>query len=301
MCGFTLVELLVIIAIIGILIAMLIPAVQAARESSRRISCTSKMKQIGIGIHNYVSLFDQFPPSKIRLPNSDNNNQGHNILTFLLPFLEQGHIYEMFDFSVNWQATKNKPARDNRIELFICPSAPQNRSCRYSPSNPSMVDYKFSDYTSCERINIGAQRLEAIGISKRSDMRSILRADWGGVVTPATVTDGLSNSMLFFECAGRPFKFEARKMRGDPEGSPKEPISGSEWANPQSEIWVHTLCGNGTQMFNCNNQNEIYSFHNNGSIFLYGDGAVRFHSETIDPEVFVSLFTAFAGDIAQFP
>jgi prepilin-type processing-associated H-X9-DG protein len=111
------------------------------------------------------------------------------------------------------------------------------------------------------------------------------------------VRDGLSNTFMLFECSGRPLKYLENGRRGDPDTTPKEPISGAEWASAEAEFWIHEVC-HGSQFFNCNNHNEIYSLHPGGANFLYGDGSVHFHSETIEPEAFVSLFTRAAGDVA---
>jgi prepilin-type processing-associated H-X9-DG protein len=75
-------------------------------------------------------------------------------------------------------------------------------------------------------------------------------------------------------------------------------VSGSGWANDLSWYDIHDECGGG-QMMNCHNNNEIYSFHNGGCNFAFGDGSVHFIQENIDPEEFVSLFTRAASDIVK--
>ncbi len=111
--GFTLVELLVVIAIIGVLVGLLLPAVQAAREAARRMSCSNNFKQIGLGIHNYHSAFDQIPTQfsgtydlmnrgdqVSRTPSatpgaSQANNRGRlSFLVGLTPFIEQQALWE---------------------------------------------------------------------------------------------------------------------------------------------------------------------------------------------------------------
>ena len=307
--GFSLVELLVIIAILAILIAMLLPAVQAARSAARRMQCTSHMRQLGIAIHQYLSVHGVFPPSKAEFSYANpNRNYRHNLIAFLLPYMERVHVYEKYTFDVNWQNAQNRAARQTRIPILICPDASPTRFCRSSTSSENIIEFFVSDYACCEDMRIGVYNglLNAGVITKRSDRRSMLRPyRWNSagqltaesvLVTPESVRDGLSNSMMLFECSGRPHKYGYGGRRGDPNVTPREPMEGAEWTSYDSPFWIDYVCGNGTQMINCNNENEIFSFHHKCATFLYGDGSVRVHPETIDPEAFVSRFTANGRD-----
>jgi prepilin-type N-terminal cleavage/methylation domain-containing protein/prepilin-type processing-associated H-X9-DG protein len=97
--GFTLVELLVVIAIIGVLVGLLLPAVQAAREAARRMSCSNNFKQIGLGLHNYHSAYDQLPMQMGgTITNPSNSNTSTQLfmssLVGILPFIEQQALWE---------------------------------------------------------------------------------------------------------------------------------------------------------------------------------------------------------------
>ena len=89
--GFTLIELLVVIAIIAVLIALLLPAVQAAREAARRAQCINNLKQIGLAIHNYISVNDCLPPGGFPQysPGNVGNNRMMSTHARLLPGMEQ--------------------------------------------------------------------------------------------------------------------------------------------------------------------------------------------------------------------
>jgi prepilin-type N-terminal cleavage/methylation domain-containing protein/prepilin-type processing-associated H-X9-DG protein len=130
--GFTLIELLVVIAIIAVLIALLLPAVQAAREAARRAQCVNNMKQIGLGMHNYHSSNDCFPPGGLLAVNSTNGNIGTNVgfaaLPRMLGAMEQQALYNAINFSVGANndlngAWCNLTVTSTRLSLFLCPSA----------------------------------------------------------------------------------------------------------------------------------------------------------------------------------
>jgi len=133
--GFTLIELLVVIAIIAVLIALLLPAVQAAREAARRAQCVNNLKQIGLGIHNYHSALDSFPPGASKNPK---NGPGDSDLIWsswsahalMLPYLEQQALYSAANFS--WGINPygdpcyliNSTVANTVVAGFMCPSDP---------------------------------------------------------------------------------------------------------------------------------------------------------------------------------
>jgi prepilin-type N-terminal cleavage/methylation domain-containing protein/prepilin-type processing-associated H-X9-DG protein len=275
--GFTLVELLVVIAIIGVLIALLLPAVQAAREAARRTRCTNNLKQIGLALHHYEGSYRVFPPAYSRRP-------GHNMLTFILPCLEQTPLYDRYRWDLAWDDPANDPATHVDLDVFLCPSADSGR--RY-----------VSDYATCEYIpDVQARRdLIASGaITPRRRWDGLFEKgppgdDYAPANPISAVRDGLSNTFMLFEDASRPIEYVEGKATG------RTNVTGAEWANREAEFWIHLLCG--PRIINCSNNNEIYSFHPGGANFLYGDASVHFQPETIDPETFVSLFTRAAQDL----
>jgi len=145
--GFTLIELLVVIGIIAILIALLLPAVQQAREASRRTQCKNNLKQIGLALHNYLDSHTFFPPSfciDIGVALSGNNGSW-SIQGRILPYLEQGNLYELVDLQKSWDSQLATGVPQLRIPTYICPTEIHDQ-VRLNGGNPYIypLNYVFN-------------------------------------------------------------------------------------------------------------------------------------------------------------
>jgi prepilin-type N-terminal cleavage/methylation domain-containing protein/prepilin-type processing-associated H-X9-DG protein len=123
--GFTLIELLVVMAIIGVLIALLLPAVQSAREAARRVQCLNNLMQVGLGLTNYESAFDVFPPGVVNNTGPIlNAPPGYHVswVAQLLPFVEQKPTFNHLNFHYGVYDSTNSTVRLVNLRLFVCPS-----------------------------------------------------------------------------------------------------------------------------------------------------------------------------------
>ncbi len=123
--GFTLIELLVVVFIIGTLIALLLPAVQSARESARRIRCTSNLKQLGLAVAKYESDgWGTLPPALLLTVGNGNlpRSVGWSALSRLLPMIEQTNLFDSINFQFGFEAPANTTATGTAVSVFACPS-----------------------------------------------------------------------------------------------------------------------------------------------------------------------------------
>ncbi len=122
--GFTLIELLVVIAIISVLIALLLPAVQSAREAARRAKCNNNLKQLGLAIHNYEGIVGALPPALVLKGQGTTVtwSNGYGAFARILPFSEQGALFNAINFDLDMQTPPNSTAASVVINFLVCPS-----------------------------------------------------------------------------------------------------------------------------------------------------------------------------------
>lgn len=326
--GFTLIELLVVIAIIAVLVALLLPAVQQAREAARRSQCKNNLKQLGLAAHNFHDSLGHLSTSN-RPPGTGTKRIAG--LTRLLPYLDQAPLYTNYDQTLQWsdpnvtmRATVSTP-----LTVLACPSNPKAKALDGDPDSTTtpggwaQTIAASGDYALAKGVDRGITPYVTLTLPGLfSDPTNSANQYYAGMFPQninaklADVTDGLSNTIAMHESAGRPFLFRKAKQIG---AVPSNRVNGGGWCRPASDLLVTGQRADGSALFgttpfNATNGHDVggesypsgafgvqgtsqpYSFHVGGAHFLMGDGAVRFISENIAMNTFVSLVTASGGE-----
>jgi prepilin-type N-terminal cleavage/methylation domain-containing protein/prepilin-type processing-associated H-X9-DG protein len=303
--AFTLIELLMVIAIIAILIGLLLPAVQKVREAMFRMSCANNLKQMAMALHNYHTEHNRFP-----LANT--NITLHSWPVFILPYMEQQNIYNQYDMKKNWFDPVNYKATQTQVKTFMCPSCPDDKN-RPALDNKNL-NAAISDYTVPGGLTgnfMDFCKNNGIGVPQNTSRSAVLNGQ--GIGTSITeITDGTSNSFLVYESGGRPKHYISGKVIGQADvdsvtmcqnTSVKNGITyGAAWADPGGGSPVHGFNKNGTIcseacVMNCTNNQEAYSFHSGGMNASFADGSVRYINENIKIVTFCALVTMAGGEV----
>lgn len=323
--AFTLIELLVVIAIIGVLVSLLLPAVQSAREAARRSQCQNNLKQIGLALHNFNSAKGFFPPSGIRgsgscsamglnydpttsngLPPNGERRSSY-VFTHILPYMEQQPLYSAYNLTLDFRRPGNSTVVGTLINTLLCPTSANSEKYHtfddaagdsVSTGGPyTNVTTAVTDYA----INNGVEAaMAATGLVDVKDgaqyamLQNVTGGEPNNITRESKVRDGLSNTIMMSEAAGRPHLFRAHGIQ-DTTVTPGEGSAGG-WADYDTGYTLHgfTFDGRSTPgpcWSSCYNGNEDYSFHPGGGQYLFGDGSVKFLKTTMDVRIYVRLLT----------
>lgn len=306
--GFTLVGLLVVIAIVGILISLLLPAVQAARAAARRTQCSSGMRQIGLALQQYHDAHRSFPagyiyagpPKTTRLPNLpgpqqliwdsapptlqlDANGPGWSWAALTLPFLEQSTVYDRIDFTVPIEDPKHAAVRVIELDMYRCPADYGARVFTvYSELNTALADAATNSYVAC----FGSYGL----INTDPDFGSGLFFRNSGVRN-RDVTDGLSTTLAIGERASL---FARAPWAGVVTGGTVTTSPGAPAYTSISELApAMALARIGNRALNSpySEPYDFFSGHRMIVNFVFADASVHALSSTVDMKVLHSLAT----------
>jgi prepilin-type N-terminal cleavage/methylation domain-containing protein/prepilin-type processing-associated H-X9-DG protein len=311
--GLTLIETLVVIAIIGTLIALLLPAVQKVREAASRASCVNNLKQLALAAQMYNDACGRLPPGQIGpyqwvVPNQPNygwgpNSYGWSWLSRILPFIEQGNLFQAGDIPNKTLAQSGITA--NRIVLFLCPSdTAYNAPPRTEAGDLIGFPVGNTNYKGVSGANWGydsSQNLWFPTLWKNPGTNgsydglnhgdgAMFRTD---VLAPrclTDITDGLSNTFLIGEdvpdlnkwCCSWPYATHAYGTCAIPPNARQpggQPFDPNEWYNNHS----------------------FRSRHPGGLQFAFADGSVRFIPNAISLPVYRALATIQGGEVANEP
>ncbi len=321
--AFTMIELLVVIAIISILVALILPAVQGAREAARRMQCRNNLKQLGLALHSYQSTHGVFPPSELNSQGSSGCDPGEIAVednptactdyeswtVLCLPFMEQSTLAARYDYESPWCSLKNRDAISTPLAIFTCPSTPgTNRIDQFH-----VVGAAATDYASVNRVAKGVfSDVFGVPIPSQASRQGALAEYQAN--RASQITDGMSNTLMLAECAARPDAFVLGGAMTDTQflaynddeivryGSQLVADDGIGWADPDAGFHVKGVQPDGVTVYgpkfvNGINSGETYSFHSGGAQTLLSDGSVHILSENIDGWVYVSLCTRAGGEV----
>ncbi len=299
--AFTLVELLVVIAIIGILIGMLLPAVQAVRESARRTQCLNNLKQMSLALLNYESTFGHLPPGYSYPAEAFWS-------AYLLPQVEQNNLYETIDLEGPWiiSGSANHDACASYIALFQCPSS----GVVEHESNAQGIDGRVPcNYIACASGTNNRESGEKPYVGDDDPQLSDGIFFENSETTLAQIIDGQSNTIMIGE-ALHDFTLWGQDYADSPEVVDHWYI-GSNGLGPYSSdnsIDVSEAIGSAACPINStqdedspiNDKELCFSSRHPGVAQLgYADGHAGNVRETIDPEVLSALGTRNGGEVVS--
>jgi prepilin-type N-terminal cleavage/methylation domain-containing protein len=292
--GFTLIELLVVITIIGILIGLLLPAVQSAREAARRLECQNHLKQLALAVLNYHTAFKRFPAAETHggYWHCDWDGQIGMWMTCVLPFVEEKASYNLLDFKAHpqWTSKNNQTVMKRLFPVFLCPSDPYTGlTTPWGPqdqTNVARICHYFAvagsnEFSALPHPNGAVNYVGGVPYGHCNANDGIFYND--SKTRIEDVRDGVSKTAMFFESWGRIWPNHVPPAR-IPPGYPN--IESSRGMNLHTVVYLDW-----TPNSNHTNPWKTNSFHPGGVHSAFADGSIHFVSDTISLPTLKALST----------
>lgn len=293
--GFTLIELLVVIAIIAILIALLLPAVQQAREAARRLQCKNNLRQLGLALHNYHETHQALPPTGLLVAGQ---GSAFGWGAMVLPQLEQTGIYSQLNFNIlNTASASNRDLIDRSLPMFRCPSDTSKSHREISNVTAPLVPYSVA--TASYLCVIGN---DVDGTKTLDDAPGNGLFRYNGPNRFSAVTDGLSQTLAIGE-------WRDYYAYSDPILPDRFDTWSATWCCWRMSNGVGSFSGgtkytlsvttpvNGATYIQPQINTSISSEHVDGAHILLADGSVRFLSESTEISTMKKLATINGGEV----
>ena len=292
--GFSLIELLVVIDIIAILIALLLPAVQAARGAAWRIQCRYHMKQTVLAMHNYHDVYGAFPMNTSFTHDVGPLSRSRSWMQGILPFIERGNLYDQIDSSESIQF--NREVAETAIPLYCCPADTHDGTYPHRADVPTTWMLGVTNYKACAGGNWGVGTF-------------VFAANGGRF---AGSTDGCDQGDgLICEGRARPITTRMRDVRDGTSTTfalGETVVGWTKWAWWYSNNAVTGTCaipfnyvGTSTVPgLPSDDWTHAYGFasrHPGGGNFAFVDGSVRFVSEQVSLPLYRELATIQGGGV----
>lgn len=302
--GFTLVELLVVLAIIGLLVALLLPGVQQVREAARRTNCRNNLHQLVTALHSYEAMYLRFPAG-IDFSGPDVSPGLWSWQTRILPFMEAEPLYLSLDQSAGIADRANREKLVAAPATFRCPSDPV-ANLGHVAEGPLAGEWPLTNYLGVSGSDgvtfSGDGALLAPSACDLLDRTRNLGTQSGmlfgnGWIPFDRVEDGTGTTLLIGE-------------RGAPADGEHGWISGPGLADACPNGWTDVVLpaqdelGLGGLRVPVGDEGDVYhwwSHHPGGTYFGFVDANVRWIAYTIDPAVFQRLSTRAGGELVELP
>jgi len=294
--GFTLIEVLVVIATISLLLSLLLPAVQSAREAARRIQCANNLKQIGAALHAYHDAFESLPVGRMKTydpryagssPPCTTQLIDKSFLVMILAFAEQSALYNSINQTLTIFGVENRTCQSISVSTYLCPDDPEARVREADPTRMIAAGFRygadfpvtFTSYAgSFGSFNVFALPSPDTGCRVPPELAGQANGCLGDAapIRVASVTDGLSNTIFASERANARLPRSAEVF--DRYGWY---FSGNLGDTLFTTFYPPNMDRNVSRTAGARLAFAASSLHPGGVNVLMGDGSVRFITENI--------------------